>query len=99
VEPPVIASLVLAVIAVVAGWFAIRRARDLRQARALIGRIQAEDMRAVETRDAERTVDRTLHDLLSSGVLLIDDGMRITDANAPAHVLLSRAPGTLVGRT
>jgi two-component system phosphate regulon sensor histidine kinase PhoR len=99
VEPPVIASLVLAVIAIVAGWFAIRRARELRRATALIGRIRAEDTRAAETRDAERADDRTLHDLLSSGVLLVDDGMRITDANVPAHVLLSRGPGALVGRT
>jgi two-component system phosphate regulon sensor histidine kinase PhoR len=99
VEPPVIASLVLAVIAIVAGWFAIRRTRDLRRAIALIGRIRAEDAREAESRDAERADDQSLHDLLSSGVLRVDDGMRITDANAPAHALLSRAPGTLVGRT
>jgi two-component system, OmpR family, phosphate regulon sensor histidine kinase PhoR len=99
VEPPVVASLILAVIAIVAGWLAIRRARDLQRATALIGRIRAEDTLAAQARDAERADDHLLHDLLSSGVLLVDDGMRITEANAPAHVLLSRGPGTLVGRT
>ncbi len=36
---------------------------------------------------------------LEQGVLVVDDGLRITRANPAAHVLLDRAQGTLLGRT
>jgi two-component system phosphate regulon sensor histidine kinase PhoR len=36
---------------------------------------------------------------LAQGVLVVGDGLRITDANPAAHVLLDRAAGTLAGRT
>src|SRR3954454_7381076 len=36
---------------------------------------------------------------LSLGLLRIDRRLIVIDANHPAHVLLARAPGTLIGKT
>jgi two-component system phosphate regulon sensor histidine kinase PhoR len=40
-----------------------------------------------------------LADLMGVGILRLDDGRRVELANAAAHILLRRAPGSIVGRT
>ena len=40
-----------------------------------------------------------LADLMGVGILRLDDGLRVGLANAAAHVLLGRQPGTVTGRT
>ena len=99
VQPTDLAGMLFAVIAIAAAWYAIRRGRDLRRATALIARQRATDAEHTATREAERTDDRVLHDLLTAGVLRLDATLHITDGNAAAHVLLGRAPGSLAGRT
>jgi two-component system phosphate regulon sensor histidine kinase PhoR len=40
-----------------------------------------------------------LADLMGVGILRLDDGLRVGLANAAAHILLGRQPGTVTGRT
>jgi two-component system phosphate regulon sensor histidine kinase PhoR len=40
-----------------------------------------------------------LADLMGVGILRLDDGFRVGLANAAAHILLGRQPGTVTGRT
>lgn len=40
-----------------------------------------------------------LADLMGVGILRLDNGLRVELANAAAHILLGRAPGSVVGRT
>jgi two-component system phosphate regulon sensor histidine kinase PhoR len=40
-----------------------------------------------------------LADLMGVGILRLDNGRRVELANAAAHILLRRAPGSIVGRT
>ena len=54
---------------------------------------------------AEVTLDQRLRDvayladLIGVGIVRVDDDLRIEMANAAAHVLLERAPGSMPGRT
>src|SRR4029079_2042583 len=99
VQPTDLAGVLFAVVAVAAGWGAIRRTRDLRRASALIARQRTAEAAQAARTEAERDDDRILHDLLSSGVLRLDNGLHITEANAAAHALLGRQAGSLIGRT
>ena len=99
VQPTDVAGVLFAVVAIGAGWFAIRRSRDLRRASALIARQRVVEAEHETAWEAQRADDRVLHDLLGSGVLRLDASLHITDANAAAHSLLGRPPGSLVGRT
>jgi two-component system, OmpR family, phosphate regulon sensor histidine kinase PhoR len=49
--------------------------------------------------DASESAPQTLNDLLPVGVLRLDAGRRVVEANARAHALLDTAPGRLIGRT
>src|SRR5215211_2058265 len=40
-----------------------------------------------------------LADLMGVGILRLDDGLRVELANAAAHILLGRPPGSMVGRS
>ncbi len=54
---------------------------------------------------AEVTLDQRLRDLayladlIGVGIVRVDDDLRVEMANAAAHVLLERAPGSMLGRT
>jgi two-component system phosphate regulon sensor histidine kinase PhoR len=101
------AVLGLAVVAIVA----LRQRRTLRRIERIVGARPGRDPVAAVTALRERvaqaeaanvaeTQDRTLFvESLRHGVLTVDAGLRIVAANGPAHGLLDRAPGSLVGRS
>jgi len=99
VAPIDVLALLLAVGAVIAMAVAIRGDRALRDAEARLDRFRAQQETARRTADARIADEAALRDTIDSGVLRIDPGLRIVDANARAHSLLGRAPGTLGGRT
>ena len=62
---------------------------------ALVGRTQRQETaRARDAQERDAFVGS-----LTQGVLTVGEGARIVGANAAAHAMLDRAPGTLVGRT
>jgi two-component system phosphate regulon sensor histidine kinase PhoR len=81
---------------------AVRQATGTPPAGSAVGvvgrqRTELEEARlALADEQADREI---LLDLLDQGVLEVDDSGRIERADPSAHVLLDRAPGTLVGRT
>jgi two-component system phosphate regulon sensor histidine kinase PhoR len=99
VDPWVLATIVFALLAIAAWQLAVRRGRDLQRAMALVTRTRAEDEHQAATRTEERADEAALRELLTTGVLRVDAVSHITQANAAAHTLLGRAPGTLRGRS
>jgi two-component system, OmpR family, phosphate regulon sensor histidine kinase PhoR len=63
-------------------------------------RDRAEQAEHAATALASEAADQDVFlESLGQGVLWVHDGLRIVRANAAAHALLDRTPGTLVGRT
>jgi two-component system, OmpR family, phosphate regulon sensor histidine kinase PhoR len=99
VEPAVAVIVTLALLAAVATIAAVRRDRALEGAQATIARLENEGA-SHQRLDADRSADdHALHDTLDAGVIRLDDGLRIRDANARAHVLLGRQPDSLTDRS
>jgi two-component system phosphate regulon sensor histidine kinase PhoR len=110
VEPFAILALVgLAAALLVAGRLARHRGRELVKIRALLGvgpevdpslRIR-ELLEAAEPGRLERIAAdmAALADALPVGVIRLDEARRVVFANRPAHRILGRPPGSLVGRT
>jgi two-component system, OmpR family, phosphate regulon sensor histidine kinase PhoR len=99
VEPGVLIIVALAAAGVVATIAAVRRGRALDRALATIGRLNSDDaerQRVIADRSAD---DAALHETLDAGVVRLDGGLRIRDANARAHALLAHQPGGLVDRS
>ena len=92
-------AVLLAVGAAIAMAVAIRRDRSLRDAQARLDRLRAVQETGTRAVDARLADEAALRDAIESGVLRVDPGLRIVDANARAHALLGRAAGTLKGRT
>ena len=98
-EPWIVISIGLTVLAVVVGVIAIRDHRALGSASATVRRLRA-DVAARDEEIAYAAAERvSLLQALDSGILRVDRGLRVVAANTSAHTLLDRAPGTLVGRS
>lgn len=107
---PIIA-LAAVLIAARASFVAWSRGRDLAAVRreagasgdataaAAAGRLRAGLERAEQASAGERAARDALLGVLEQGVLGVDSDGHIDQANAAAHSLLGRAPGSLVGRT
>ena len=80
----------------------IERAAGVPSARDPVSTVTALHDR-VERLEADRRDEAEDRDLfvesLAQGVMMVDEGFRITGANNAAHGLLGRAPGTLIGRS
>ena len=99
-DPWIVISLGLTVIAiVVAGDRHPQRARP----DPIAGRDPAPSGRrgrSATTTIAQAAAEQaSLLQALGSGIVRVDRGLRVIAANAAAHTLLGRAPGTLVGRS
>ena len=98
-DPWIVISLGLAVIAIVVAGIAIRNARALTRSLAANRRLRAD----VSQRDDEiagaAAEQAVLGEAVGSGIVRVDRSLRVISANAVAHTLLGRTPGTLVGRS
>jgi len=92
-------AVLLAIGAVIAIAVAVRRDRSLRNAEVHLERLRAEETDRVREAGSRSAEEADLRDALESGVMRVDGGMHILDANARAHRLLDRAAGTLRGRS
>ena len=98
-KPGLVVSLALAAALALTGLIAARQRLALRNARASERRRRATEA-DLERRAAVAQDDlEALREALDSGVLRVDPGLRITDANPAAHELLGRSAGSLVGRS
>jgi two-component system, OmpR family, phosphate regulon sensor histidine kinase PhoR len=99
VEPSTVIAILLAVTTLTATVAVVRRGTSLDRARVTEERLRAEA--AERDRDiARRTAeDEALRDALDTGVIRIDRGLRIVEANRRAHALLGHGSGGLVGRS
>jgi two-component system phosphate regulon sensor histidine kinase PhoR len=102
----------LAIAFAVAVGVAFARERDLESIRELTEEPDAPPDLAVRVRhlrerlaESEFELDQQvrnasyLADLMGVGILRLDDGLRVELANQAAHILLGRAPGTVVGKS
>ena len=92
-------AVLLAIGAVIAMVVAIRRDRSLRATQARLERLRAEDEDRTRQAGSHSLDDEGLREVLDAGVIRVDPGMRIREANRRAHALLRRATGTLAGKS
>ena len=98
-DPWVVISLGLTLVAVVIAAIAVRNGRALRRSTAVVKRLES-DARAHEAEIAGWAAEQdSLLAALGSGVVRVDHGLRVVAANEAAHALLGRAPGSLIGRS
>jgi two-component system phosphate regulon sensor histidine kinase PhoR len=95
----IVISLGLAIVAVVLAFIAVRHGRALTRAMATVKRLRSEIAQHAEEMAQGRAEQAGLLQAVGSGILRVDPGLRVVEANAAAHALLGRAPGTLVGRS
>ena len=86
-------------IAAVATYAAIQRGRTLDRALATIRRLRNERTDRDRTAADQAADDAALHETIDAGVVRLDGTLRVSDANAQAHVLLGHQPGSLIDRT
>jgi two-component system phosphate regulon sensor histidine kinase PhoR len=99
VDPWFVVSIALGVALVAVGVRAVREDRARRDALAAVRRsATAEAEREAHEIAARADVD-VLREALTSGVIRLSGGLRISTATDRAHALLGRAPGTLIGRS
>jgi two-component system phosphate regulon sensor histidine kinase PhoR len=110
--PAIVLTVMLAVLLSIATWVALNRGRRLAAVRRATGDLAAAGDAATAVRRlqeqlaaSELELDRQvlsasyLADILGVGILRLDDTLRVTVANPAAHILLGRAPGSIVGRS
>jgi two-component system, OmpR family, phosphate regulon sensor histidine kinase PhoR len=98
-DPWIAFGLGVSIVAIIVAAIAISNGRALTRSQATIRRLRTAAAQG-EEEIAQRVAEQeTLLQAVGSGVLRIDPGLRVTTANAAAHSLLGRAPGTLVGRS
>ena len=98
-DPWIVISLGLTVIAIVVAGIAIRNARALTRSLAANRRLRA-DVAQRDDEIAQAAAEQAaLVGALGSGIVRVDRSLRVISANAAAHTLLGRGPGTLVGRS
>jgi two-component system phosphate regulon sensor histidine kinase PhoR len=98
-EPWIAISLGLALVAIVVGAIAIRNGRALSRSLASIRRLRSATAQHEDDLAQAAAELASLLQAVEAGVLRVDPGLRVIAANATAHTLLARAPGTLVGRS
>jgi two-component system, OmpR family, phosphate regulon sensor histidine kinase PhoR len=92
-------AVLLAIGAVIAIVVAIRRDRSLRQTQARLERLRAEEEERARRAGSRSLDEEALREALDAGVIRVDAGMRIREANRRAHEVLGRAAGTLAGKS
>ena len=95
----VVISLGLTLLTVVVAAVAIRKSREVTRLSAAGRRLRAEAQERADELFQAGAEQASLLQALGSGVVRVDHGLRVIAANAAAHELLGRAPGTLVGRS
>ena len=98
-DPWIVVTLGLALIAVVVGAIAIRNGRALTDAAATIRRLRSAGAQHEDEISQSGADQASLLQAMDGGVLRVDPGLRVVAANAAAHALLDRPPGSLVGRS
>ena len=98
-DPWIAISLGLAVVAIVVGAIAIRNARALDRSLAANRRLRSAEAQHDDERQQGAAEQASLLQAVDAGVVRLDPGLRVIAANATAHTLLGRTPGTLVGRS
>jgi two-component system phosphate regulon sensor histidine kinase PhoR len=111
---PVVAVVAtLAILLATAIRVIVLRGRELESIRGLVDKdgAAADDLAAADRNLQERgtasglqldqqTINPSyLADLMGVGILRLDDSLRVEIANAAAHVLIGRAPGSIAGRS
>jgi two-component system, OmpR family, phosphate regulon sensor histidine kinase PhoR len=99
VDPWIVISLGLTVIVIVVAAIAIRHGRALTGSLAANRRLRADAAQRDDEIAQAAAEQAALLGALSSGIVRVDRGLRVTSANAAAHTLLGRTPGTLVDRS
>ncbi len=98
-DPWIVVSLGLIVVAVVVAAIAIRSGRALTRSRSIIRRLRSDTSKHEQELAQETAEQGSLLAALGAGVVRVDPGLRVVAANTAAHTLLGRAPGSLVGRS
>jgi two-component system phosphate regulon sensor histidine kinase PhoR len=99
VEPAYFVIVALAVGVAVATTVAILRGRALERTTVLLDRSRSDDA-SRQRAEAERELDDvTLRDVVDEGLMWLDSGRRVREANARAHDLLGHRRGSLPGRS
>ena len=98
-DPWVVISLGMTLVAIVVAAVAVRNARAATRSMATIRRLRSDAAQHDEEIAQGNAEQQTLLQGLASGVLRVDAGLRVTAANPAAHTLLGRVPGTLIGRS
>ena len=98
-DPWIVFSLGLTLVASILAAIAIRNGRALTRALATVRRLRAAAAHHDEEMAQGGAEQAALLQALGSGVLRVDHGLRITVANETAHALLGRPAGGLAGRS
>ncbi len=98
-DPLIVITLGLALVSIVVGAIAIRNGRAYNRSVAITKRLRASAARHDEELARGDAEQAGLLRALDSGVLRVDGGLRVVTANAAAHTLLGRPPGSLPGRS
>jgi two-component system, OmpR family, phosphate regulon sensor histidine kinase PhoR len=98
-DPWIAFGLGMTIVAVLVAAIAIRDGRALTSSLATVRRLRSAVAQGEEEIAQGVAEQEDLLQALGAGVLRVDAGLRVTAANAAAHSLLARAPGTLVGRS
>jgi two-component system phosphate regulon sensor histidine kinase PhoR len=99
VDPWFVVCIALGLALVAVGVRAVREGRARRDAQAALRRSTTADAERNERVLAERADLDVLREALTSGVIRLTAGLRISDASDRAHTLLGRDPGSLAGRS
>jgi two-component system, OmpR family, phosphate regulon sensor histidine kinase PhoR len=99
VDPWIVISLGLTILAIVVAGIAIRNERALTRSLAASRRLAADVAQRDDQITQAAAEQAALLGALGSGIVRVDHGLRVVSANAAAHTLLGREPGTLVGRS
>ncbi len=102
----------MAILLAIAIGLVLARGRELETIRELTAKDDAGDDLATRVRHVQERLTASefeldqqtrnasyLADLMGVGILRLDDSLRVELANAAAHVLLGRAPGSITGRS
>ena len=98
-DPWIVISLGMTFVAIVVAGIAIRNERALTRLRAANRRLMADAAQRDDQIAQAAAEHAALLGALGSGIVRVDPGLRVVSANAAAHTLLGREPGTLVGRS
>ena len=98
-DPWFVISVGLTLVAIIVAAIAIRNGRALTRSMAAIRRLRSDAARHDDEIALGVEEQAGLLQAMGSGIVRVDHDLRVIAANAAAHTLLGRAPGTLVGRS